>query len=93
MPESERTRALRDLEKQSRQLAQTQIFIETPYRNRKLLQSILQACAPGTMLCIATEVTLVSQEIRTQRVADWRRALPMLERRPSVFLLSAASTA
>jgi 16S rRNA (cytidine1402-2'-O)-methyltransferase len=89
--EAERARALRALEKQSQQLAQTQIFIETPYRNMKLLQSILQVCGPGTLLCIATEVTLSSQEIRTQSVADWRRKLPDLERRPTVYLISAGA--
>jgi 16S rRNA (cytidine1402-2'-O)-methyltransferase len=89
--EAERTKALRELEKQSRQLVQTQIFIETPYRNMKLVQSIVQVCAPGTMLCIATDVTLASQEIRTQSVADWRRNPPRLERRPAVFLISATA--
>jgi 16S rRNA (cytidine1402-2'-O)-methyltransferase len=87
--DAERIRALRELEKESRRLAQTQIFIETPYRNMKLAQSIVQTCAPGTLLCIATEVTLASEEIRTQSIAGWRRGLPRLERRPSVFLISA----
>ncbi len=87
----ERAKALRELEKQSRRLKQTQIFIETPYRNMKLVHGILEACAPDTLLCVATEVTLASEEIRTLCVADWRRKPPKLERRPSVFLLSAAS--
>ena len=85
----ERQRTLRDLEKQSRRLNQTQIFIETPYRNLKLLQSILDSCAAETLLCIGTEISLASEDIRTLSVAGWRTEPPKLERRPSVFLLHA----
>lgn len=86
----ERDRALRELEKQSRRLAQTQIFIETPYRNRKLLSGILAACARDTLLCVAADVTLASEDIRTMTVAAWQKHPPQLERRPAVFLLLAA---
>jgi 16S rRNA (cytidine1402-2'-O)-methyltransferase len=88
----ERAKALRELEKQSRRLHQTQIFIETPYRNMKLVQGILESCAPDTLLCVATDLTLANEEIRTLCIADWRRKPLKLERRPSVFLLSAART-
>lgn len=87
----ERNRALRELEKQSRRLGQTQIFIETPYRNTKLMQSITELCAGKTLLCVATDVTLPSEQIRTQSVAGWRKAPLDLDRRPSVFLLLASS--
>jgi len=87
--ETERERALRELEKQSRRLAQTQIFIETPYRNQKLLQSILGVCANTTLLCIAVDITLSGEDIRTQAVAAWKRAPPPLDRRPAIFLLLA----
>ena len=90
VPEAERAQALHELERQSRRLRQTQVFIETPYRNMRLLQSILESCATGTLLCIATDVTLASEAIRTQTISAWRRSLPRLERRPSVFLLLAA---
>ena len=85
----ERERALRELEKQSRRLNQTQIFIETPYRNMKLLQSILAACAAETLLCIATKISLAGEDIRTLSIAGWRNSQPSLERRPSVFLMLA----
>jgi 16S rRNA (cytidine1402-2'-O)-methyltransferase len=86
---ADRNKALRELERQSRRLNQTQIFIETPYRNAKLLQSITEVCAGETLLCVATDVTLASEEIRTQSVAGWRKAPPDLDRRPSVFLMLA----
>jgi len=88
--EGEREKALRELEKQSRRLQQTQIFIETPYRNQKLLQSILGACANATLLCVAAEITLPGEDIRTMSVAAWKKTPPQLDRRPALFLLLAA---
>ncbi len=85
----EREKTLRQLEQQSRRLAQTQIFIETPYRNMKLVQSILETCAAETLLCIGTDVSLASEDIRTRSMADWRKSPPKLDRRPSVFLIQA----
>ena len=87
--EVEREKALRELEKQSRRLAQTQIFIETPYRNQKMLSSILAACANSTLLCVAADVTLPGEDIRTMTIAAWRKHPPQLERRPALFLLLA----
>jgi 16S rRNA (cytidine1402-2'-O)-methyltransferase len=86
----EREKALREMEVQSRRLDQTQMFIETPYRNQKLVQSILNCCADTTLICIAAEVSLAGEEIRTMTVAQWKRALPRLDRRPALFLLLAA---
>ena len=85
--DGEREKTLRELEKQSRRLKQTQIFIETPYRNQKLLQSILRSCAADTLLCVASEITLAGEDIRTMRIADWNKDPPQLDRRPSLFLL------
>jgi 16S rRNA (cytidine1402-2'-O)-methyltransferase len=87
--ELERERALRELEKQSRRLQQTQIFIETPYRNQKLLLSILGACAGATLLCVAADITLAGEEIRTKTVAAWKKNPPQLDRRQALFLLLA----
>ena len=87
--EVEREKALRELEKQSRRLQQTQIFIETPYRNQKLLHSILVACAGATLLCVAAEITLAGEDIRTMSVAAWKKTPPQLDRRPALFLLLA----
>jgi 16S rRNA (cytidine1402-2'-O)-methyltransferase len=86
----ERETALRELEKQSRRLKQTQIFIETPYRNRKLLHSILGTCASTTLLCVAAEITLTGEDIRTMTIAAWKKTPPQLDRRPAIFLLLAA---
>lgn len=88
--DAEREKTVRELEKQSRRLRQTQIFIETPYRNQKLLHSLLAACAGTTLLCIAAEITLAGEDIRTMSVAQWRKRPPQLDRRPALFLLLAA---
>ncbi|MDD2885314.1 MAG: SAM-dependent methyltransferase [Dechloromonas sp.] len=88
--EADRIRCLRDLESESRRQQQTQLFIETPYRNRALFDSLLQVCQPGTRLCIATDLTLPDESIRTRRISDWKKETPPdLERRPTVFLLLA----
>ena len=85
----ERAKTLRELEKQSRRLNQTQIFIETPYRNMKLVQSMLETCASATLLCVATELTLAGEDIRTMTVAAWRKCPPQIDRRPALFLMLA----
>jgi len=86
----EREKRLRELEKESRQQQRTQIFIETPYRNRQMLAALMNICAPGTRICIATDLTLADEQITTRPVADWRRQqLPEINRRPTVFLLQA----
>jgi len=85
-----REQRVRELEKESRQQRRTQIFIETPYRNRQLLASLLGVCAPATRVCIATDLTTADELICTRAVAEWRRqALPDINRRPTVFLLQA----
>jgi 16S rRNA (cytidine1402-2'-O)-methyltransferase len=86
----EREKSLRELEKQSRRLKQTQIFIETPYRNQKLLHNILGACAGATLLCIAADITLAGEDIRTFTIATWKKTPPQLDRRPALFLLLAS---
>lgn len=86
---AERTRRIRELEKRSRQERETDIFIETPYRNDALLSALLQTCAPGTRLCVAADLTLPSQSIDTRTIAEWRRSGAAIGRRPAVFLLLA----
>lgn len=86
----DRNKTLRELEAESRKRRQTQLFIETPYRNRALFDAILNTCAPGTRLCLATDLTLSSESIRTRTIAQWKKeAPPDIERRPTVFLLLA----
>jgi 16S rRNA (cytidine1402-2'-O)-methyltransferase len=66
------------------------MFIETPYRNSALFLALLSACRPRTRLCVATDLTLDSEQIRTRRMADWKVAPPPdLDKRPTVFLLLA----
>jgi 16S rRNA (cytidine1402-2'-O)-methyltransferase len=88
--ESERMKSLRDLESESRRRRQTQIFIETPYRNSAMFAGILRACQPSTRVAVATDLTLQGEIVRTRSVAEWKKlAPPDLERRPTVFLLLA----
>lgn len=89
--EPERSKRITELEKESRQRQQTQLFIETPYRNAALFDALLAACQPQTLLCLASELTTTGESIITHRIADWRRVpKPALERRPTVFLLLSA---
>lgn len=83
----------RDLEQRSRRDDATQIFIETPYRNDAMLQALLAECSPQTLLCIATDITQPTEQILTRSIADWRRNIPELDRRPSVFLLYCGKSA
>ncbi len=85
-----RQKRLKDLEKDSRQEKRTQIFIETPYRNRQMLETLINTCAATTRICVATDLTLDSENIVTRSSIDWRRQeLPNIDRRPTVFLLQA----
>ena len=88
--DNERRKALSDLESESRKRQQTQLFIETPYRNRALFEAVLQTCQANTRLCVATDLTLPGQSVRTRSVAEWKKETPPdIERRPTVFLLLA----
>jgi 16S rRNA (cytidine1402-2'-O)-methyltransferase len=85
----ERTKKIRDLERRSKLDHETQIFIETPYRNDVLLAALLESCRDTTRLCIAADLTLPGETVRTKPVAEWRRARTPIGRRPAVFLLLA----
>jgi 16S rRNA (cytidine1402-2'-O)-methyltransferase len=88
--EPERSRRLVELEQESTRLKQTQLFIETPYRNSALFNSLLLACRSTTRLCLATDLTLASEQIATRSIAAWKTASPSnLNKRPTVFLLLA----
>jgi 16S rRNA (cytidine1402-2'-O)-methyltransferase len=89
VPEAERARALLELEARSRQDDATQLFIEAPYRNNQLLETLLRVCSPATRLCIAAELTSANENVCTQTVAEWSTRAPDLHRRPTVFLLQA----
>jgi 16S rRNA (cytidine1402-2'-O)-methyltransferase len=83
-------RAIQELERESRVRDLTQVVIETPYRNNRLLAALLRECSPSTRLCVATDLTLPEQFLKTRSIQTWRSARPDLDRRPSVFLLQAA---
>lgn len=83
----ERERRIRQLEKRSREERETEIFIETPYRNDALLASLVKVCAPTTALCVAADLTLPHETIQRRTIAQWRKAQPVIGRRPAVFLL------
>jgi 16S rRNA (cytidine1402-2'-O)-methyltransferase len=84
----ERSTRISELEKESRQKRQTQLFIETPYRNETLFDALLKHCQPNTLLCIAKNLTNADEWVQTQTIAAWRKLhKPPLERQPTVFLL------
>jgi 16S rRNA (cytidine1402-2'-O)-methyltransferase len=84
----ERKRRIRELEARSRRERETQIFIETPYRNDVLLAALLETASEKTLLCLATDLTLQAEEIKTQSVLRWRAARHVIGKRPTVYLLS-----
>lgn len=84
---SELSRKLRELELAAVKRDQTQIFIETPFRNRKLFENILSVCKPVTSLCIATDLTLPSQGIKTKSISLWKKEKVDFHKKPTVFLI------
>jgi 16S rRNA (cytidine1402-2'-O)-methyltransferase len=84
---SEKKSALKGLEKLSMDKNQSQIFIETPYRNNKMLEDILNALHPETHLCVATDITLPTEYIKTMRVVNWKKAKVDLHNRPTIFII------
>jgi 16S rRNA (cytidine1402-2'-O)-methyltransferase len=92
---TERATRIRQLEQRSKQEQQTQIFIETPYRNEALLQALSTHCQPGTQICIATHLTLEDESIQRMSAQSWKRELaenrmPDFRKKPTVFLMLAS---
>jgi 16S rRNA (cytidine1402-2'-O)-methyltransferase len=86
---AQRRKKILSLESRSRAEKETQIFIETPYRNDALLGGLLESCKPQTRLCVAADLTLPTESIKTLSVSEWRRTKTAIGRRPAVFLLLA----
>jgi len=84
---SEKKTAIKNLEKLSQDKNQSQIFIETPFRNNKMLEDIIQALNPSTYLCVATDITLPSEFIKTMRASDWKKMKIDLHNRPTIFII------
>ena len=82
----ERKKAVKLYEKRSKDLDQSQIFIETPYRNEKLLSQLKSTLTPSTQLCVAADLTLPTEYIRTMTVAEWKKESPELHKRPCIFI-------
>ena len=83
----ERIRAIRTLEMTAKNSGQTQIFIEAPYRNNQLLNDILKAASPPTLLCIAANLTGKNAFIATKSIGQWKKEVPDLHKQPAIFLL------
>ena len=83
----QRMKTLKTLEHRMYSENQTQLFIETPYRNGKLLDEILKTCKPSTRLCIAADLTLNSEYIKTRSISEWKKQKPDLSKRPCIFAL------
>jgi 16S rRNA (cytidine1402-2'-O)-methyltransferase len=83
----ERAKRIKELEAQAERLKQTQLFIETPFRNNPMLGEILQSCKPNTHLCIACNLTAVDEMVKTQSIAAWKKQVPDLHKKPCIFLI------
>lgn len=84
-----RVKKLKQLEDESRKRKQTQVFIETPYRNNSMLGDILKHCSPSTMLCVACNLTLPDESITSQSIEQWQKNTPDFHKKPAVFVLFA----
>lgn len=85
--QTERIKTLKKLENRIYSENQTQIFIETPYRNMKMLDDIMATCQSNTKLCIAADITLETEFIQTKTISEWKKQKPELNKRPCIFLL------
>jgi 16S rRNA (cytidine1402-2'-O)-methyltransferase len=86
---TERSRRIRELESVSRREGSTQLFIETPYRNLSLIDSLLKNCSGGTRLCIAVNLTGKQESIHTRTIDVWRKSIPKINKQPAIFLIQA----
>lgn len=84
---ADRKKAIKELERLSKDKDQSQIFIETPYRNEKMFSDLKAALTPNTRLCIAVDITLPSEYIKTYTVKDWKYQQPDLHKRPAIFII------
>lgn len=85
---SQRVKKLKDLEVLAAKYHQTQLFIETPFRNQAILEDILKSCNPKTQLCIAANLTAIDEFIQTKSISEWKALIPDLHKKPTVFILS-----
>lgn len=84
---AERSRKIKELEAVAVRLSQTQIFIETPFRNNAMLDELLRSCQSKTRLCIACNLTAEDEFVQTKSIGEWKQKAPDLHKRPTIFLL------
>jgi len=84
---AERVKAIKEIERRSGVEKQTQIFIEAPYRNTQLINDLINTLNDQTRLCIACDITLNTEYIKTQTVVQWKKGVPDLNKRPAIFLI------
>lgn len=87
----ERAKTIKTLEQESRHKNCTQIFIETPYRNNQLLETLTKTCQPSTLICVAVDLTAETEKVETKTAQQWKTAMPNLHKRPAIFLLYAGA--
>lgn len=78
---------IKALEQLAMTKSQTQIFMETPYRNNQVMQSLLEHCSPTTMICVASNLTAEDEFIQTKPVKEWKKTVPDLHKKPTIFLI------
>lgn len=83
----ERKKYIKQLERKVKESNQTQIFIETPYRNDKMMSDLVENLQPDTMLCVACDITLPTEYIKTQSVAQWKKTTISIQKRPTIFII------
>ena len=84
---AERMKKIREIEKEAWQKSSSQIFIETPYRNNQMLESLIKTCKPQTLLCVACDLTLPSEKVVTRNIAGWKKETADFNKKPAVFIL------
>ena len=84
---AQRKKAISMLERDAHGKQQTQLFMETPFRNNQLMETILETCLPDTLLCIACNVTAEDEFIKTMPVKKWKSQVPDLHKKPTIFLI------
>ena len=84
---AEGTKIIKQLEELVKKTGQTQIFMETPYRNNQLIETLLKTCSNNTKLCTASDITLHTENIKTKTIAEWKQTKINLDKKPTIFLI------
>ncbi|MEY4629209.1 MAG: hypothetical protein RLZZ595_1535 [Bacteroidota bacterium] len=87
IPVEERIKKIKELEKKATQENYTQIFIETPYRNQQMIESLLSTLNSTTRLCIGYHISSSQEWVKTKTITDWKKEIPKLEKEPAVFII------